>query len=76
MQLQLVEYITEQLDLIMTKVNGEDGYTIKDIVMTHISDPDMPQLVADVLDLNGYDEEVKAEVLSIVIDIVESISQE
>lgn len=74
MQLELVEYITEQLELIMQKVVSEDGYTIKDIIMTHIGDPDMPELVQEVLDLNGYDDEVIAEVLSIVIDIQEAIS--
>ena len=73
MQLNQIEYISEQLERISQKLNAEDAYYVKDVIMTNLQDPDMPSLVQEILDLNGYEDDVMGDVLALVIDIQESV---
>jgi hypothetical protein len=68
MQLEHIEKIDDCLESIKQMINEEDAYYICDVLMSNISDPDMPDLVRDILDLNGYEEDVMGDVLSKVIE--------
>lgn len=69
MQLHNIEQIDDKLEIIKQTINLEDAYYINDVIMSNISDPDMPELVRDILVANSYEEDVLEDVLGIVLEI-------
>jgi len=69
MQLQHIDQIDDRLELIKQMINLEDAYYINDVIMSNISDPQMPELVQEILDLNSYEDDVMRDVLAVVIEI-------
>lgn len=69
MQYEVMEKISQRLELIMHVINPEDAYYINDVIITSLHDPDMPTLVQEILDYNGYEDEIMKQVLGIVLEV-------
>ncbi len=76
MQYTIMEKIASRLELIMHVINPEDAYYINDVIITSLHDPEMPDLVQEILDHNGYEEEIMRQVLDIVVDVQRLASEE
>lgn len=69
MQLEHIEQIDDRLEIIKQTINLEDAYYVNNAIMSHIGDAEMPELVRDILDSNGYEEDVIHDILTIVLEI-------
>lgn len=74
MQLDLMNKISNKLDNIKELLNLEDAYYINDTIISNIKDQDLPKLVQEIMDVNGYYNKKIKKVLKIVIDIQNDIN--
>ncbi len=69
MQLEHIEQIDDRLEIIKQTINLEDAYYVNNVVMSHIGDAEMPELVREILESNAYEEDVIHDILAIVLEI-------
>lgn len=76
MQLETIDFVNQKLEEIKSLVLEEDSYYINDAIVTNLTDPELPELVVDLMQANDYSEEKMEEVLKIVHEIQEKAAVE
>lgn len=69
MQLETIDFVNKKMEQIKSLILEEDSYYINDAIITNIIDPELPELVIDLMKANDYSEEKMEEVLAIVHEI-------
>jgi|GEM_PF-5910819 len=76
MKLETIDFVNHKLEQIKALILEEDSYYINDAIITNLIDPELPELVVDLMTANDYTEEKMEEVLKIVNEIQEKAMNE
>lgn len=69
MQLATIDFVNQKLEEIKALILEEDSYYINDVIITNLTDLELPELVVDLMQANDYTEDKMEEVLAIVHQI-------
>ena len=73
MQLSSIEFIDAKLLDIAKLLREDDAYYVKDAIISNIQDPDMPELVREMMDNYGYEAGIVEQVNGLIAEIVERL---
>jgi len=75
MKLITIEKIEDKLTEIQRALREDDAYYVRDTIITNFDDPEMPDLVHEMLVNYGYEEDKIAEVMEILKEIIEVLEE-
>lgn len=69
MQLKIIEQIDKKVEAIKSLLREDDAYYVADAIISNIDDPDLLELIEEMMATQGYTADKIAEVIAVVKEI-------